>query len=169
MNGIIPIQKKKFEFINEVINGKYSSDVEDEINKFIDEFCYKKGDDILKLESIEHYRKLDPSTNLYSKSSFPHERLIDGQRIISFLPSSFWTGQIVDKYIEAVNTKNLKLNHYRRFDENSLVLINYTTDLDETLDFEKRIKKIDGINFDKIFVLNAIITQQIYEIDLRKS
>ncbi|MDU0946240.1 MAG: hypothetical protein E7A65_07565, partial [Anaerococcus vaginalis] len=60
-----------------------------------------------------------------------------------------------------------KLNHYRRFDENSLVLINYTAELEESLAFEKRIKEIDGIKFDKIFVINALFDKQIYEIDIR--
>lgn len=169
MKGIKPEQKKEFKGINELIKDKYISDLEDEINKFIDEFYYKKGDEILKLESIEQYKKLDPNTNLYSKSLFPNEIIMEGQRIICPLPSMFWTGQIVNKYIEAVKVKNQKLSHYKIFDENSLVLINYTAGLEETLDFEKRIKEIDEIKFDKIFVLNELFNKQIYEIDLRKS
>lgn len=169
MKGIKPIQKREFEFINSVINGHFSLDVGDELNRFIDSFYYKKGDNILKLQSIEQYRMLDPHTNLFLKSAFPNEMLIDDQRIIGFLPSSFWMGQIVDKYIEAVKEKNQKFNHYRRFDENSLVLINYTAELEESLRFEKRIKEIDGINFDKIFVLNVLFNKMIYEIDLRKT
>lgn len=169
MKGIKPIQKREFEFINRVINGHFSLDVGDELNRFIDSFYYKKGDNILKLQSIEQYRMLDPHTNLFLKSAFPNEMLIDDQRIIGFLPSSFWMGQIVDKYIEAVKEKNQKFNHYRRFDENSLVLINYTAELEESLRFEKRIKEIDGINFDKIFVLNVLFNKMIYEIDLRKT
>lgn len=80
---------------------------------------------------------LDPSTNLYSKSLFPNEMIIEGQKIINYLPSVLWIGQIVDKYIEAVKVKNQKLSNYRRFDENSLVLINFTAELEETLEFEK--------------------------------
>lgn len=137
MKGIKPVQKKKFEYINKVINGKYSSGVEKGINKFIDSYYYKKGDEILKLQSIEQYRMLDPSTNLYSKSLFPNEMIIEGQKIINYLPSVLWIGQIVDKYIEAVKVKNQKLSNYRRFDENSLVLINFTAELEETLEFEK--------------------------------
>lgn len=169
MKGIKPTQKKELKLINELIKGKYTSDLEDEINKFIDAFYYKKGDEILKLESIEQYKKLDPNTNLYSKTSFPNEIIREGQRIICPLPSAFWTGQIVNKYIEAVKVKNQKLSHYKIFDENSLVLINYTAGLEETLDFEKRIKEIDEIKFYKIFVLNELFNKQIYEIDLRKS
>lgn len=169
MKGIKPTQKKELNDINNIINGKYPSDLKDGINKFIDEFYYKKGDEILKLESIEQYKKLDPNTNLFSKSSFPNEIIMEGQRIICPLPSMFWTGQIVNKYIEAVKVKNQKLSHYKIFDENSLVLINYTAGLEETLDFEKRIKEIDEIKFDKIFVLNELFNKQIYEIDLRKS
>ena len=68
-----------------------------------------------------------------------------------------------------MKVKNQKLSHYKIFDENSLVLINSTAGLEETLDFEKRIKEIDEIKFDKIFVLNELFNKQIYEIDLRKS
>ncbi len=168
MKGIKPKQKKEFECINKLINDKYSSVEEDEIHKFIDSFYYKKGGDILKLKSIEEYRKLDPSTNLYSKSSFPNEMMIENQTIICFLPTAVWVGKIVDKYIEAVKVKNQKLSHYKKFDENSLLLINFTAELEESLDFENRIKKIEGINFDKIFVLNSLFNGQIYEIDLRK-
>lgn len=168
MKDIKPIQKKKFAFINKIINGKYSSDVKCDLNKFIDSFYYKNGDCILKLRSIEQYRKLDPCTNLYQKSLFPNEMIIEDQRIISYLPSVFWIGKLVDKYIDAVKVKNQKLNHYRRFDENSLVLINYTAELEESLAFEKRIKEIDGIKFDKIFVINVLFDNQIYEIDIRK-
>lgn len=97
-------------------------------------------------------------------------KLIDkGQRIICPLPSVFWTGQIVNKYIEAVKVKNRKFSNYKRFDENSLVLINFTAGLEETLDFERKIKEIDEIKFDKIFVLNELFNKPIYEIDLRKS
>lgn len=169
MKGINPVQKKKIKFSNLCLNHKYSSELEDETSKFTDDFYYKKGDEILRLQSIEQYRMLDPSTNLYLRSSFPDEMMIEGQKIINFLPSAVWMGQIVDKYIEAVKVKNQKLSHYRRFDENSLVLINFTTGLEETLDFEKKIKEIDGIDFDKIFVINTLFDKQIYEIDLRKS
>lgn len=169
MKGIEPIQKKNFEYINKAINGEHSSDLEDEINSFIDNYYYKKGNDILKLQSIEQYIKLDPNTNLYPKSLFPNEKIIEGQRITGYLPSAFWMGQIVDKYIEVVKVKNQKLSNYRRFDENSLLLINYTSELEETLDFEKRIKEVEGINFDKIFVLNLLFDKKIYEIGLSKS
>ena len=169
MKGVKKIQKKYLKFINEVIQENYSTDVKDEINRFIDSFYYKDGVNILKIESIEQYNKLDPNTNLYFKSEFPNEKLVDNQIIINYLPSSFWVGQIVDKYINAVKRKNQKLKKYRQFDENSLLIINYTAGLNESLDFEKRIKEIDGINFDKIFVFNALFNKHIYEIDLRKS
>lgn len=48
------------------------------------------------------------------------------------------------------------------------MLINYTAELEESLAFEKRIKEIDGIKFDKIFVINVLFDKQIYEIDIRK-
>lgn len=139
------------------------------INMIIDKFFYKQGKDILPIQSIDQYKKLDPNTNLYLKALFPKEYLIKNQRIMYSLPSSFWIGEIVEKYIEAVKEKNQKLKHYRRFDENSLILINFTAGLEETLEFEKSIKEIEGIDFDKIFVLNVSLNNQIYEIDLRKS
>jgi|GEM_PF-6511680 hypothetical protein len=169
MKGVKPSQKKNFAAINKVINGKYTSDVEDDLNKFIDSYYYKKGNEILELQSINQYKKLDPNTNLYPKSSFPNKMIIDGQRIIGFLPTAFWLGTIVDKYIEAVKDKNKKLKNYRKFDENSLLIINYTAGLDESLEFEKRVREIDGINFDKIFVLNALFDNQIYEINLNNN
>lgn len=169
MKGIKPVQKKDFEAINKVINGKYTSDVEDDLNKFIDSYYYKKGNEILELQSINQYKKLDPNTNLYPKSSFPNKMIIDGQRIIGFLPSSFWVGKIVDKYINAVKEKNQLLKNYRKFDENSLLIINYTAGIEESLEFERRIREIDGINFDKIFVLNGLFDNQIYEINLNNN
>ena len=168
MKGIKPVQKKSFKALNEVVNGMYTSGVEAGLNKFIDSYYYKKGNEILEIQSIDQYKRLDPNTNLYSKSSFPNKMIMDGQRIIGFLPSAFWLGTIVDKYIEAVKEKNQKLKNYRKFDENSLLIINYTAGLDESLEFEKRIKEIDGIDFDKIFVLNALFDKRIYEIDLNK-
>ena len=168
MNDIKQEQKKDFEAINKIINGKYTSEVEADLNEFIDSYYYKKGNEVLELQSINQYKKLDPNTNLYPKSSFPNKMIIDGQRIIGFLPTAFWLGTIVDKYIEAVKDKNQKLKNYRKFDENSLLIINCTAGLDESLEFEKRIREIDGINFDKIFVLNALFDNQIYEINLNK-
>ena len=168
MKGVKPAQKKDFEAINKVINGKYTSDVEDDLNKFIDSYYYKKGNEVLELHSINQYKKLDPNTNLYPKSSFPNKMIIDGQRIIGFLPTTFWLGTIVNKYIDAVKEKNQKLKNYRKFDKNSLLIVNYTAGLDEFLKFEKRIREIDGIDFDKIFVLNALFDNQIYEINLNK-
>ncbi len=169
MKGVKKIQKKNFKFINEVIQENYSTDVKDEINRFIDSFYYKDGVNILKIESIEQYNKLDPNTNLYFKSEFPNEKLVDNQIINNHLPSFFWEGEIVNNYINAAKRKNQKLKKYRQFDENSLLIINYTAGQNESLDFEKRIKEIDGINFDKIFVFNALFNKHIYEIDLRKS
>lgn len=166
MKGVKPAQKKDFEAFNKVINGKYTSDVEDNLNKFIDSYYYKKGNEILGLQSIDQYKKLDPNTNLYPKSSFPNKMIIDGQRIIGFLPTAFWLGTIVNKYIDAVKEKNQLLKKYRQFDENSLLIINYTAGIEESLEFEKRIREIDGINFDKIFVLNGLFDNQIYEINL---
>lgn len=168
MKGIKPIQKKSFEAINKVINGRYTSDVEAGLNSFIDSFYYKRGNEVLELQSINQYKKLDPNTNLYQKSYFPNRMIIDGQKIIGFLPSAFWLGSIVDKYIDAVKDKNKKLKNYRKFDENSLVIVNYTAGLDEFLKFEKRAREIDGIDFDKIFVLNALFDKQIYEINLNE-
>lgn len=169
MKDIKPIQKKNFYGINKVIRRKYSSDVEVELNRFIESYYYKKGDKILQILSIKQYKNLDPNTNLYPKELFPNEMIIDDQIIIGFLPSSFWMGKIVDKYIDAVKAKNQKLQKYRRFNENSLLIINCTAELDESIEFENRIKEIEGINFDKIFVLNALFDKQIYEINLRKS
>lgn len=169
MKGIKPVQKKDFEAINKVINGKYTSDVEDDLNKFIDSYYYKKGNEILELQSINQYKKLDPNTNLYPKSSFPNKMIIDGQRIIGFLPTTFWLGTIVNKYINAVKEKNQLLKNYRKFDENSLLIINYTAGIEELLEFERRIREIDGINFDKIFVLNGLFDNQIYEINLNNN
>lgn len=169
MKGVKPAQKKDFEAINKVINGKYTSDVEDDLNKFIDSYYYKKGNEILELQSINQYKKLDPNTNLYLKSSFPNKMIIDGQRIIGFLPTAFWLGTIVNKYIDAVKEKNKLLKKYRQFDENSLLIVNYTAGIEESLDFEKRIREIDGINFDKIFVLNGLFDNQIYEINLNNN
>ena len=169
MKGIKATQKKSFEAINEVIDGRYTSEVKVELDKFIESYYYKKGDEILQIQSIKQYKNLDPNTNLYPKSLFPNEILISDQVIIGFLTSSFWVEKIVNKYIDAVKVKNQKLQRYRRFNENSLLIINYTTDLDESLEFEKRIKEIDGINFDKIFVLNALFDKQIYEINISKS
>ena len=157
MKGIKPVQKKSFEALNEVVNGKYISGVEAGLNKFIDSYYYKKGNEILELQSIDQYKKLDPNTNLYPKSSFPNKMIIDGQRIIGFLPTAFWLGTIVNKYIDAVKEKNQKLKNYRKFDENSLLIVNYTAGIEESLDF------------DKIFVLNALYVKQIYEINLSKS
>lgn len=168
MKGVKPAQKKDFEAINKVINGKYTSDVEDDLNKFIDNYYYKKGNEILELQSINQYKKLDPNTNLYPKSSFPNKMIIDGQRIIGFLPSAFWIGTIVDKYMDAVKEKNKMLKNYRKFDENSLLIINYTAGLDDSLEFEKRIREVNGIEFDKIFILNLLFKKQIYEINLNK-
>lgn len=169
MKGIKPVQKKSFEALNEVVNGKYTSGVEAGLNKFIDSYYYKKGNEILELQSINQYKNLDPNTNLYPKSSFPNRMIIDGQRIIGSLPTAFWLGTIVGKYIEAVKVKNQKLKNYRKFDENSLLIINCTAGLDESLEFEKRIRGIDGINFDKIFVLNALFDNQIHEINLNNN
>ncbi|MFO3665904.1 hypothetical protein ACCQ41_06565 [Anaerococcus sp. ENR0831] len=169
MKDIKQEQKKDFEAINKIINGKYASEVEADLNEFIDSYYYKKGNEVLELQSINQYKKLDPNTNLYPKSSFPNKMIIDGQRIIGFLPTAFWLGTIVDKYIEAVKDKNQKLKNYRKFDENSLLIINCTAGLDESLEFEKRIREIDGINFDKIFVLNALFDNQIYEINLNNN
>lgn len=169
MKDIKQEQKKDFEAINKIINGKYTSEVEADLNEFIDSYYYKKGNEVLELQSINQYKKLDPNTNLYPKSSFPNKMIIDGQRIIGFLPTAFWLGTIVDKYIEAVKDKNQKLKNYRKFDENSLLIINCTAGLDESLEFEKRIREIDGINFDKIFVLNALFDNQIYEINLNNN
>lgn len=168
MKGVKPAQKKDFEAINKVINGKYTSDVKDDLNKFIDSYYYKKGNEILELQSINQYKKLDPNTNLYPKSSFPNKMIIDGQRIIGFLPSAFWIGTIVDKYMDAVKEKNKMLKNYRKFDENSLLIINYTAGLDDSLEFEKRIREVNGIEFDKIFILNLLFKKQIYEINLNK-
>lgn len=169
MKGVKPAQKKDFEAVNKVINGKYTSDVEDNLNKFIDSYYYKKGDEILELQYINQYKKLDPSTNLYPKSSFPNKMIIDGQRIIGFLPTAFWLGTIVNKYIDAVKEKNQKLKNYRKFDENSLLIINYTAGIEESLEFERRIREIDGIDFDKIFILNVLSDNQIYEINLNNN
>lgn len=60
------------------------------------------------------------------------------------------------------------LKNYRKFDENSLLIINYTAGLDESLEFEKRIREVNGIEFDKIFILNVLFKKQIYEINLNK-
>ena len=169
MKGVKPAQKKDFEAINKVLNGKYTSDVEDDLNKFIDSYYYKKGNEILELQSINQYKKLDPNTNLYPKSSFPNKMIIDGQRIIGFLPSAFWLGTIVNKYIDVVKEKNQKLKNYKKFDENSLLIVNYTAGIEESLEFEKSIREIDGINFDKIFVLNGLFDNQIYEINLNNN
>lgn len=169
MKGIKPTQKKEFEDINRLINDGCPLGSEGIINEFIDTFYYKKGDNILKLESVEQYRKLDPSTNLYSKDSFPNETFIENQRIVSFLPSAVWLDQIVDKYVEAVKIKNQKFSHYRKFDENSLLLISFTADLEHSLEFEKIIKEVKGINFDKIFILNVLFGNCIYKIELGKS
>ena len=168
MKGIKQSQKKSFEALNEVVNGKYTSGVEAGLNKFIDSYYYKKGNEILELQSIDQYKKLDPNTNLYPKSSFPNKMIIDGQRIIGFLPTAFWLGTIVNKYIDAVKEKNQLLKKYRQFDENSLLIVNYTAGIEESLEFEKRIREIDGIDFDKIFVLSALFDKQIYEINLSK-
>ncbi|MFM1581280.1 hypothetical protein ABGF48_03615 [Helcococcus bovis] len=137
---IIPNKKKEFKIIDEIIYNNYSADNIDDINIFIDSYYYKKGNDLLKIESIEQYKKLDPNTNLYLKSLFPDERYINGQRIICHLPCTFWSGQIVDKYLRAVNVKNNKFENYKKFDENSLLLINYTTGLEENIEFEEKIK-----------------------------
>lgn len=169
MKGIKPVQKKSFEALNEVVNGKYTSGVEAGLNKFIDSYYYKKRNEILELQSIDQYKKLDPNTNLYPKSSFPNKMIIDGQRIIGFLPTAFWLGTIVNKYIDAVKEKNQKLKNYRKFDENSLLIINYTAGIEESLEFERRIREIDGIDFDKIFVLNGLFDNQIYEINLNNN
>lgn len=89
MKSVKPVQKKSFEALNEVVNGKYTSGVEAGLNKFIDSYYYKKGNEILELQSIDRYKKLDPNTNLYPKSSFPNKMIIDGQRIIGFYQQLF--------------------------------------------------------------------------------
>lgn len=166
MNAIKPTQKKDIELIE-----NYRINEKDAVNRIINKYYYKNKDNILKIKSIEQYNNLDPNTNLYSKSSFPNEAFIDidNQIITSFLPSSFWIESIVDKYIQAVEQKNIKLNDYKKFNENSLLIINYSAGLKETLDFEKRITKFDKINFDKIFILNPLFDKYIYEINLGKA
>lgn len=168
MNNIKPQKKKDFAGINKIINTLNSKGSKDILLDFINSYYYRRGDSILKLHSIEEYKNLDPNTNLYPKLSFPSQLIIEDQIIIGHLPFICWTGQIVDKYIEKVKIKNEKLKEYKKFDENSLLIINYTADIEETLKFEKRIRKIDGIDFDKIFVLNPLFEKNIYEIDLRK-
>lgn len=168
MKGIKPIQKKELTFINEIIKNNHSDEMNYIVDDLINDFYYKKGNKILKLESVEEYRKLDPNTNLYEKSKFPNERNIIDQKIIIPLTVMNWTGQIVAKYIDAIMKKNKKFINYKKFNENSLLLINFTSDLEETLELKKRIKEIKGINFDKIFVFNPQNDIQIYEIDLNK-
>ena len=168
MKGIKAIQKGEFACFKKLLN--YNRSIYEEFIKkeIIDKYYYKKGDSILELQSIEEYVKLDPSTNLYPKDLFPEKMSLKEQKITSFLPSAFWMEKITDKYIEAVKLKNKKLSNYRKFEENSLVLVNFTGEKEETVEFEKQIKEIEGINFDKIFILNLLFGNEIYEIDLRK-
>lgn len=168
MKGIKAIQKGEFACFKKLSN--YNRSIYEEFIKkeIIDKYYYKKGDSILELQSIEEYVKLDPSTNLYPKDLFPEKMSLKEQKITSFLPSAFWMEKITDKYIEAVKLKNKKLSNYRKFEENSLVLVNFTGEKEETVEFEKQIKEIEGINFDKIFILNLLFGNEIYEIDLRK-
>lgn len=168
MKGIKAIQKGEFACFKKLLN--YNRSIYEEFIKkeIIDKYYYKKGDSILELQSIEEYVKLDPSTKLYDKELFPYKMSLEDQRITCVLSSAFWMEQIVDMYIYAVKIKNKKLSNYKKFEENSLLIVNFTGEKEETIEFENQIKKIEGINFDKIFILNLLFENEIYEIDLRR-